>query len=59
MRRQEIWLVLVAYSIVGAAFGYVVANGGRFEYAPEIVMLIVAFLGLGMSVLGFVGLLKR
>ena len=59
MRRQEIWLVLVAYSIVGAAFGHVVAHGARLEYAPEIVVLIVALLGLGMSALGFVALLKR
>jgi len=59
MRREEIWLALIAYSLVGIAFFYVVARQAQLEYAPEVIISIVTLLGLGMSGLAFLGLLKR
>jgi hypothetical protein len=59
MRREEIWLALIVYSLMGIAFFYVVARQARLEYAPEIIISIVTLLGLGMSGLAFLGLLKR
>jgi hypothetical protein len=59
MRREEIWLALLAYALMGIAFFYIVARQARVEYAPEIIVSIVTLLGLGMSGLAFLGLLKR
>ena len=59
MRREELWLTLLAYSLMGVAFFYVVARQAQLEYAPEVIISIVTLLGLGMSGLAFLGLLKR
>jgi hypothetical protein len=59
MRREEIWLALMACSLMGIAFFYVVARQARLEFAPEIIISMVTLLGLGMSGLAFRGLLKR
>jgi hypothetical protein len=59
MRRHEIWLALGAFSLTGVVFAYVVQHQARLEYAPEVVVVIVAVLGLGISCLTFLVLLKR
>jgi hypothetical protein len=59
MRREEIWLAMMAYSLMGIAFFYVVARQAQLEYAPGVIISIVTLLGLGMSGLAFLGLLKR
>jgi hypothetical protein len=59
MPREEIWLALIAYSLMGITFFCVVARQARLEYAPEIIVSIVTLLGLGMSGLAFLRLLKR
>jgi len=60
MRRHEIWLALGAFSITGGVFfAYVIQHEARLEYAPEVIVVIVAVLGLGISCLTFLVLLKR
>jgi hypothetical protein len=59
MRRHEIWLALGVFSTTGLVFAYVAQDDGRFEYAPEIVVVAVALLGLGISFLTFLVWLKR
>jgi len=59
MRRHEIWLALGAFSMAGVVFAYVAQREARLEYAPEVIVVIVAVLGLGISCLTFLVLLKR
>jgi len=59
MRRHEIWLALGVFSMTAVVFADVVQHEGRFEYAPEVIVVIVAVLGLGISCLTFLALLKR
>lgn len=59
MRRHEIWLALGVFSMTGIVFAYVAQHDGRFEYAPEVIVVIVAVLGLGISCLTFLVWLKR
>jgi hypothetical protein len=59
MQREAIWLVLVGYVLAGIVFAYVIVHRGRLEYAPEILVSIVAILGFGMVALIFLGLLRR
>ena len=59
MRRHEIWLTLGVSSMTGVVVAYMAQHDGRFEYAPEVIVAIVAVLGLGISCLTFLVWLKR
>jgi len=60
MRRHEIWLALGIFALTGVVFTYVAGHDSRFEYTPEVIVVItVALLGLGISFLTFLVWLKR